>query len=286
MSNPSLIIPEDGIVRGLGLVRGLSNADYHARPELSKSRLPDFMVVPANYYGLYLDPNRPPSSAETIGQRAGTLLHTLALEPETFDERYAIGPSVNRNTKEWKSFEASLPQGVTALKSGEYNEGRMQAESLRRHSEIGELLSSGFAEASIFWVDAETGVRCRCRPDWLHETPEGWIVLDLKTGPAAPWAFGSQVARMSYEVQDAFYSEGISIATGKPVIAFVFGVVETSSPCLSMCGMIDEAGRESGQRKTRKALQDFARCVEKNEWPGYEGVQSISLPRYALDVEC
>ena len=69
-------------------------------------------------------------------------------------------------------------------------------------------------------------------------------------------------------------------------IAFVFGVVETSSPYLSMCGMIDEAGRESGQRKTRKALQDFARCVEKNEWPGYEGVQSISLPRYALDVEC
>lgn len=279
MNAPEIFIPETGAVHGL------SNAAYHARPELSKSQLADFLVVPACYYGLHLDPNRPPRADETSGQRVGTLLHTLALEPETFEERYAIGPDVSRATKEWKAFAATLRPGVTALKPEEHEEGRCQAASLRAHREIGELLSSGFAEASIFWTDEETGVRCRCRPDWLHETPEGWIVLDLKTGPAAPWAFGSQVARMTYEVQDAFYSAGIEAATGKPVIAFVFGVVETSSPYLSMCGMIDDEGRGSGRRKTRKALQDYARCVEKNEWPGYEGVQSISLPRYALDVE-
>lgn len=283
MSNYSLIVPEDGIVRGMGLVRGLSNAAYHARPELSKSRLADFMVVPANYYGLYLDPNRPPSSAETSGQRAGTLLHTLALEPETFDERYAIGPSVNRNTKEWKSFEASLPQGVTALKSDEYNEGRMQAESLRRHSEIGELLSSGFAEASIFWVDAETGVRCRCRPDWLHETPEGWIVLDLKTGQPDPWDFARQCARLTYGLQQVMYSDGVEKATGKPVIAFIFGVVSTAPPFLSSCVMLDDESIASCRKQYRRLLDKYAECRSKNKWPGYEGVQFARLPTYALD---
>ena len=281
MGAPDLIIPETGIVRGL------SNADYHARPELSKSRLADYMVVPANYYGLYLAPDRPPAGPDTSGQRAGTLLHTLVLEPETFAERYAVGPAVNRNTKEWKTFDASLKRGVTALKPDEYEEGRLQAASLRRHTEVGELLASGFAEASVFWTDPDTGVRCRCRPDWLHELPgdEGWIVLDLKTGPAAPWAFAAQVARMTYDIQDVMYSDGIEIATGKPVVAFLFGVIETSSPYLSACYQVDPLGRESATRKYRKALAQFAKHQQQNEWPGYEGVQSISLPRYALDVE-
>lgn len=266
------------------VVRGLSNAEYHAHPALSKSQLADFVVCPANYFGLHLSPDRP-AREETGGQRAGTLLHTLVLEPDTFAERYAIGPDVNRNTKEWKAFAAALPADVTALKPDEYDEGLKQAESLRRHADIADLLSSGEAETSIFWTDPITGLPCRCRPDWLHETPEGWIVLDLKTGPADPRTFGLQVARMSYDVQDAFYSEGIQIATDKPVIAFLFGVVETAPPFLSMCGLINDQGRESGKRKTRKALNAFARCKANNEWPGYEGVQLLTLPTNALDYQ-
>lgn len=266
------------------IIRGMSNADYHAHPALSKSQIADFVVCPANYYGLHLSPERP-AREETSGQRAGTLLHTLVLEPETFSERYAIGPDVSRNTKEWKAFVAQLQPGVTALKPNEYDEGIRQAESLRRHADIAELLDSGEAETSIFWVDPETGLSCRCRPDWLHETPAGWIVLDLKTGPADPRTFGLQIARMTYDIQDAFYSQGIEIATGKPVIAFLFGVIETAAPYLSMCGTIDEAGRESGKRKTRKALEAFARCKENNQWPGYEGVQLLSLPNYAIDYQ-
>lgn len=276
MNAPIVTTPERGIVFGM------SNAAYHAHPAISKSQLADFMVVPANYYGLHLDPNRPPRE-EKPGQRAGTLLHTLVLEPDTFDERYRIGPNVTRSTKEWKSFEATLRDGITALKPGEHLEGMRQARSLRAHPEVAELLSSGVAEASVFWTDQKTGLACRCRPDWLHETPHGWIVLDLKTGPADAWAFGSQVSRMTYEVQEAMYSEGIEIATGKPVLAFVFGVVETSPPYLSSCNQIDEIGRASGRVKYRNTLDYFAECRAKDEWPGYRGVQLVSLPRYAIE---
>lgn len=264
------------------VVRGMSNADYHAHPALSKSQLQEFLVCPANYYGLYLDPNRRPSKDETAGQRAGTLLHTLVLEPETFDERYAIGPDVNRNTKEWKAFAASVPAGVTTLKPGEYLEGKLQADNLRKQSEVFELLDSGEAETSIFWIDEETGLELRCRPDWLHETPAGWIVLDLKTGPAEPWAFASQCARMGYDIQAAMYSEGVERATGKPVIAFLFGVVETTEPYLSMCGVLDDDSFAAGKRKFREGINQFAKCKERGEWPGFEGVQLIRLPGYAL----
>jgi hypothetical protein len=52
-----------------------------------------------------------------------------------------------------------------------------------------------------------------------------------------------------------------------------------------MCGLIDDQGRESGKRKTRKALNAFARCKANDEWPGYEGVQLLTLPNYALDYQ-
>lgn len=266
----------------VGLVRGLSNASYHGHPSLSKSQLADFLVCPANYYGLHLDPNRPPRDGETAGQRAGTLLHTLVLEPETFNERYAIGPDVNRNTKLWKEFAVARSARLTLLKPDEYAEGLMQAKSLRRHKEVAELLESGQAETSVFWTDHDTGLPLRCRPDWLHETPEGWIVLDLKTGPAAPWAFSSQCSRMTYQVQDAFYSDGIAQATGKPVIAFVFGVIETSQPFISMCGVLDDDSRTAARKTYREALARFAECKAKDEWPGFEGVQLLRLPAYAL----
>ena len=96
------------------VVRGMSNAEYHAHPALSKSQLADFMVCPANYFGLHLAHDRPVRE-ETSGQRAGTLLHTLVLEPDTFAERYAIGPDVSRAAKEWKTFAAALQLHVPVI---------------------------------------------------------------------------------------------------------------------------------------------------------------------------
>lgn len=276
MNAPIPAIPE------VGVVHGLSNGDYHRHPALSCSRLKDFLVCPANYYGLHRDPDRLPNKAETAGQRTGTLLHTLVLEPETFSRRYAVGPDVSRATKEWKAFSATVPPGVTEIKPDEVAEGMLQANSLRKHTEVRELLSNGKAEVSIFWIDEETGVRLRARPDWMHETQDGWIILDLKTGAAEPWAFGAQCGRLGYDVQDAMYSEGVERATGKPVIAFVFGVIETSAPYLSMCGMLTDASREAGRRRFRDGLKRFAECEAKNEWPGFEGVQLIKLPAWSL----
>ena len=263
------------------MVRDLSNAAYHAHPALSKSQLADFLDLPAMYYGKHVAPNRP-AREETAGQRTGTLLHTLVLEPDAFNERYRIGPDASRSTKEWKGFAQTVPRGVTILKPDEYEEGLAQAESLRAHSEVGELLSSGFAEASLFWRDEETGLDLRCRPDWLHETPEGWIVLDLKTGQPDPWEFARQCARMTYHVQDGFYSDGVERVTGKPVLAFVFGVVATEHPYLSSCVMLDDDSREAGRKAYRDGLKQFAECKAKNQWPGYSGIQLARLPGYAL----
>lgn len=264
------------------ILYGLSNEDYHASEGESKSQLATMAVSPLNYFRMNRDPNRP-ARAETTGQRAGTLLHTLVLEPDTFPERYAIGPDVSRATKAWKEWEAELSRGITPIKPDEYQEALAQAKSLREHGEFAQLLAHGKAEVSIYWTDEDTGLRCRCRPDWMHETPDGWILPDVKTGPAAPHYFKSQVARLTYHGQAAFYSAGVEAATGKPVLGFVFGVVETTYPYLSGCYLLDDDSLAAGQRWYRRQLDRVAECESKGEWPGYEGVQLLSLPAWAME---
>lgn len=269
------------LIPAVGVVHGMSNADYHAHASLSKSQLADFLVCPANYYGLHLAPSRP-LRAETAGQRTGTLTHTLVLEPDTFDARYRIGPDAARSTKAWKDWAAQQPADVALLKPDEYASSLAQAASLRAHAEVGELLANGVAEASVFWRDAHTGVALRCRPDWLHDTPEGWIVLDIKTGRPDPFDFARQCAQLTYHLQHALYCAGIEAATGRPVIAFLFGVVAVDAPYLSSCVMLDDDSIAAGRRLYRDTLDRFARCQAANHWPGYEGVQLARLPAYAL----
>ena len=87
----------------------------------------------------------------------------------------------------------------------------------------------------MFCEDEETGLWLRVRPDWIHELPEGLIVLDVKTCDQRPHAFAAQCNKNTYHVQDAMYSDVIQKATGKPVLAFLFGGVDTNTPYLSAC---------------------------------------------------
>lgn len=266
-----------------GLVEGISNDDYHRMPHLSKSQLSDFMVSPENYYRLHRDPNRP-LREETPSMRIGTLTHCLTLEPDAFEERYAVGPDVSRATKDWKQWDAMQAPHKVRIKPDEHAASLAQAQSLRAHTEISELLSSGRPEVSAFWRDEETGLLLRCRPDWLHETSDGWIILDVKTtsDKVSPSAFARTCATYGYGVQAALYSEGVEKATGKPVLAFLFGVVSTSYPYLSSCCMFDDDSLASAHKQYRAALTAYADCKEKGEWPGYSGVQIIRLPAWAL----
>lgn len=269
-----------------GVTSCLDINEYHGMSSISKSGLDSIDLSPAIYYARHLDPMRPPSR-ERAGQLEGNLAHCAILEPSEFEKRYVVGPTLNRNTKEWKEF-VKANAGRVAIQSDQYEAATRQAVSVRALPEIGDVLSSGMPEASAFWVDEETGSECRCRPDWVHFVGDDKVLLmDVKTySVASAGEFRRQVARKRYDVQAAFYSDGYEKACGKEVIGFIFLAVETEWPFASNAFVLDEESLESGRSKYRANLRTYAECMRTGKWPGYSaGVEVIRLPQWALITE-
>lgn len=265
-----------------GLHYGLDIEAYHSGPGISKSGLDSLSANPAIYYARHLAPNRPPPK-DRAGQLEGSLAHCAILEPEEFSKRYLVGPDVSRATKAWKDFEAQAG-AMQCIKPDQYEVAQRQAESVRRLPEVAEALQTGKAEVSAYWIDPETGVLCRCRPDWTYRPNEtGVILLDVKTcSDASPEDFARQIARKRYHVQDAFYSDGYSLASGLEVLAFVFVAVESEYPYAAAALMLDGEGREIGRRTYRRNLDSYAQCLKTGVWPGYsDQIEIINLPFWA-----
>ena len=257
--------------------------EYHGSEGISKTGLDRIRRSPFMYHALHINPARP-APKDKAGQLEGALAHCAILEPAEFDKRYVIGPDVNRNTKAWKEFLESAGDRI-AIKPDQYEAAMRQAESVRKLRDIAEALAAGKPEVSAYWTDPATNVLCRCRPDWVHDYgAAGVILLDVKTySDASPEEFRRQIARKRYHVQDAFYSDGFRIASGRPVLGFIFVAVETDYPYAASAVMLDERSQHQGRVEYQQDLQVYAQCVASNQWPGYSsGITPVSLPAWAF----
>lgn len=286
----------------MGLVDGLDIEEYHSGPGLSKSGLDLIARSPARFRALRLDPNRPPER-ERAGQLEGALAHCAILEPEHFSARYCVLPAEapRRPTEaQWKAKNPSDDSRAamdwwltfnerigmrTVISADQYEVAMRQAESVRTLPDVAEALGSGRPEVSAFWRDIETGVLCKCRPDWVHPVADtGAILLDVKTySDASPEEFRRQVARKRYHVQDAFYSDGYAQAARVDVLAFIFVAVETEYPFAASAVMLDDRSIDQGRTEYRANVDTYARCIESGIWPGYStGIETVSLPAWAF----
>lgn len=278
---------------------------YHRGPGISKTGLDHVARSPATFYALHLDPARPPEK-DRAGQLEGQLAHCAILEPAEFDQRYAVLPAdaprrptdAQWNAKkpstesveamEWWTAWIKSSAGRTIITQAQRETALRQAESVRRLPDVAEALAAGRPEVSAYWVDPDTGVLCRCRPDWVHPAGEnGVILLDVKTySDASPAEFARQIARKRYHVQDAFYSDGFARASGLEVLAFVFVAVETEWPYAASAVMLDAPSKAQGMQQVRRDLSTYAACLASNEWPGHgTGIHQVSLPAWALTDE-
>lgn len=267
----------------LGLVLDMPPEQYHATHAMSAGGLKRMRQSPAHFYGMQLDPNRPPPGEPTPAMKNGTLVHCAIFEPDQVVARYVIKPDgMNFSTKDGKAWRDA--QTLEIVDADQMAAAKAQAAAIRRLPEIGALLADGVGEASAFWIDEATGELCKCRPDWTSPAGDGVILIDGKTcQDASPEGFGRQVWNMDYWLQAAWYSDGYERATGKRVHGFVFAAVESIWPHAAAAYMLGDDVLDKARTENRRLLDLYAECRRTGVWPGYVNtIQQINLPAWAM----
>jgi exodeoxyribonuclease VIII len=207
------------------------------------------------------------------------------LQPEEFLNHYSVSPSCDKRTSagkiEWAEYLMEAV-GKTSLTPEMFATISAMTEATTGNAIASQLLREGDAEVSVYWHDEETGLLCRCRPDYWRKDN---LIVDLKTtDDASPEGFARSVAKYRYHVQAAYYMQGIEHATGTRPEGFVFIAIEKKPPYVIGVYVLDEASLLIGDLEFRADLNQYAQCVTMNEWPSYgeNRVQTLGLPAWYL----
>lgn len=273
----------------MSIIHGMSNADYHALPSVSSSQLKTILRSPAHYADAYL--SEKPRKDPTASMVLGSLTHTLFLEPEQYGSEYIVAPECDRRTKDGKAVYAAFQDaadGMTIITAEQLTTAQSMANAMCGHI-IHQAMTGGYAEASIFWTDEQTGLACRIRPDYHIPPCETWptgLIIDVKTtDDARAESFARTCVNFGYDLSAAMYCDGFQQHYGTTELEpplFLLLVVERDAPHGVACYEISDEMLAKGQAKYRTAINTLFACQESGEWPCYPDViQKLDLPKWA-----
>lgn len=207
----------------------------------------------------------------------------LMLGPETIERRFlVIDDGLNLNSNEGKEVKAqAISEGREILRAADLVTIERMANALRAHPYIPAAFADCEPEKTLVWKDAETGVWLRCRPDALPSRIQH--IPDYKTAVSAkPLAFQRAIWNYGYHQQAQFYLAGIEAVTDVKPKSFLFIAQEKTPPYVAQPYVLDENAIDWARLQNRRAIHTFARCLERDEWPGYaDDIIQIDLPAWA-----
>lgn len=226
--------------------------------------------------GHYLSP-WPRDEGDTAATAFGTALHTLILEPDAFQERYAVKPEdmtfASREGKAWRAEN----EGRGIIRQADFDLMCAMRDAAERHPAARNAFEGGAAEVTAVTQDAETGLWLKVRPDYLRPG----LAINLKsTADAAEQPWTRDAVKYGYHVSAALAVDVLRDLGEKAHYAFV--VIEKEPPHLVSVRVLDDAFMLAGRMIYRRALQAFAECLAKFEpkdWPGYgDDVTTVNIP--------
>lgn len=248
----------------------ISNAEYRKMEGLSSSDIKRMMKSMATWK--YFK-DHPEENKDTPQLKFGRAYHKFCLEPYDFDNEYAVMPKVDRRTTAGKEAFAKFEkesEGKEIIDEELYEKLKAMREVLYK-TPYAKRLIDGEHEKSFFWGDAETGIRCKCRPDSFGKFGSQNIIVDLKTTANAETdAFMKSALKLNYDVQAAHYTAGLEAIYGKEY-TFIFIAQETTAPYLVNILQADAFFMENGREVRKMMLETYKKCLEKDEWIGYMG---------------
>ena len=138
--------------------------------------------------------------------------------------------------------------------------------------EASNAFTDGKPEQVIVWRE-ESGIYCRARLDWLHDSH--CFIDDFKTtgGSAAPEVISRKIFQDGLDIQAAFYRRGLQMIDGNmgsdhPQFRFIFQ--ETDPPYAVSVYSLAPSALSLAEAKVEYAIEKWGECLKSGKWPGYE----------------
>jgi hypothetical protein len=230
---------------------------------LSYSALKQFDISP-NHLIAYWNRDLTQSSA----QIKGTLIHHLVLEPDTFDEKYAIFEGKVKRGKAYDEF-VENNVGKTIISQKDYDDANTVKAAVFNNDSVHDMfLKTHTTEEVVEWA------RGKNRFKSIIDGRGDDFIFDLKTTASAdPKKFTNDAFKYGYAMQAAMYC----MAAG--VESYYIIAVESGSPYnVTLFKMSDEL--------IQYGVSEFNRIVENyNNWDGKpvgysDVVESLDFPEW------
>jgi len=239
------------------------------------STLKEILRSPRHYRYLLEHPRE-----DTDALRLGRLTHAVVYEPDTVSDLYVRQPRFHGGMKDETATQKGYDGGreAKAAWEAEHAEHTIISDDLwsrahgmcaALHSDpiAAPLVTGGYAEQTIGWIDARTGIECRGRVDHLNGR-----LSDLKTARAVDLRLvASQAARLHYYAQIAWYYDGCIACgiefTAPPAIV----AVESMPPHDVVVMEFAEEDLATGRQVYMYALSVLWDCRHADAWPGVAG---------------
>lgn len=259
----------------------MTEREYRASEGVSRSQLWRLKESPEKFKYAEEHPEEP-TPALIFGQ----MVHKLVLEPDTFDDEFAVMPEVDRRTKEGKAIWSKFASGngdKMLVRQADYETALAMKNALLQNDLVAKLLS-GKHEVPLFWTDELTGEKCKVRLDCFTPLSSGAIVIDYKsTNDASTESFMRSAVNYGYDFQAAMYSEGVKKVTGKDAV-FYFIAQEKEPPYAFNVLAADDRFVKRGYDTFRELLGIYHECKVSGNWYGYMGIENqinlLELPAW------
>lgn len=270
-----------------GIYSGVPLESYHAPnicigPSISSSGLRDIFGEnrsPKHFYSRWrgnpLYKPEPDKRHFVIGRA----VHHLMLGEKFFAKLFRAQPaeyqSGHGEMKPWNNSaavckawnKATIESGRSWLTADDIENIKQMAISVGNHPLVRQGALNGDIERSIFWIDKETGIWLKARPDAIPNDSGQFV--DLKTTYSTHWS-DLQRSMRSF----AYYRQASVVrAASRHVLniewdSFTLIFVEKGNPWHTRDIRAEDEDLHRGDRANRAALRIFANCLEKNYWPG------------------
>ena len=259
----------------------MTNEAYHKAPGLNKSKLDMVMKDPAS---IQWAKDCPVDHEKLKTLDFGSAFHTAILEPDLFDDQYAVEPLVNKRTNAGKEETAEfhkLNGHKTIITAPEYKKLKLMAGSAMAHPSVRALVENKTGtEVSIFAEDPETGLLMKSRNDLESEINGKNFIVDLKTTDKLD-SIPKSIHEYHYHIQEAHYKAVYRMHHGVYPDTFLFifvaKTIELGRYPVKVVEL-DEPTKEIGKIMWENAVREYEECELNNNWPG---VSEIGLPRWA-----